>query len=63
MTKPEIRNPKSETNHKLEIPNRDGNGGRVLKLGACAAWDLGFGVSFGFRVSDFGFPQRSVTYG
>src|SRR5262249_24320304 len=47
------RNPKHEIRNKSQgpkykIPNRN--------LPGLGPWDFGFGVCFGFRASDFGFP-------
>jgi len=59
----EIRNPRAETRRKVEIRNPKG-GCRALVAGIVGHSSFGFRVSFGPRVSDFGFsapnPRRNL---
>jgi len=61
LAKRETRNPKSETSNKHNPPNPQRLQTAPSALEALTGWfwgfrSFGFGVCFGFRASDFGFP-------
>jgi len=57
----EIRNSKSEIRNKFKIQNSyDQNHGRALPVLDFLRF-LPFGICFGFRISNFGFPRRAVS--